>query len=128
LKFLSKILIFRLGLVEMMSFSKLFLGAEVKESTFFESCGVADLITTCYGGRNRKVSEAFAKTGKTLEVLEAEMLNGQKLQGPETARELQGVLKAKGIDGEKFPLFTAVYKCCYEGMPVANFLSALENV
>ena len=124
----TKAAIIRLGLVEMMSFSKLFLSdGEVKDSTFMESCGVADLITTCYGGRNRKVSEAFAKTGKPLAELEAEMLNGQKLQGPETARELQGVLKARGIAPTQFPLFTAVYNCCYEGAPVASFLKTLEN-
>lgn len=124
----TKAAIIRLGLVEMMSFSKLFLSdGEVKDSTFMESCGVADLITTCYGGRNRKVSEAFAKTGKPLVELEAEMLNGQKLQGPETARELQGVLKARGIPATQFPLFTAVYNCCYESAPVATFLKTLEN-
>ncbi len=67
--------------MEMMDFCKVFLSeGEVKNQTFMESCGVADLITTCYGGRNRKVSEAFAKTGKSLDELEKEMLNGQKLQ------------------------------------------------
>lgn len=124
----TKAAIIRLGLIEMMSFAKVFLSeGEVKEATFFESCGVADLITTCYGGRNRKVSEAFAKTGKPLEELEKEMLNGQKLQGPETARELQGVLKARNIAPNDFPLFTAVYKCCYEKEPVDQFLKGLEN-
>ena len=57
-------------------------------ATYFESCGVADLITTCYGGRNRKVSEAFVVRKKSIVELESDMLNGQKLQGPETAAEV----------------------------------------
>lgn len=36
----------RIGLREMRMISKL-LFSSVKDSTFFESCGVADLITTC---------------------------------------------------------------------------------
>lgn len=69
-----------------------------KLSTFFESCGVADLIVSCYGGRNRKVSDAFVKSGKTIKELENEMLNGQKLQGPYTAEEVNFMLKAKDIE------------------------------
>ncbi|XP_075407828.1 glycerol-3-phosphate dehydrogenase [NAD(+)], cytoplasmic isoform X2 [Tenrec ecaudatus] len=122
----TKAAVIRLGLMEMIAFSKLFCSGPVSSATFLESCGVADLITTCYGGRNRKVAEAFARTGKSIEQLEKEMLNGQKLQGPQTAQELHSILQHKGLV-DKFPLFTAVYKVCYEGQPVAEFIRCLQN-
>ncbi|KAG8509180.1 Glycerol-3-phosphate dehydrogenase [NAD(+)], cytoplasmic [Galemys pyrenaicus] len=122
----TKAAVIRLGLMEMIAFAKLFCSGPVSSATFMESCGVADLITTCYGGRNRKVAEAFAKTGKSIEQLEKEMLNGQKLQGPQTARELHSILQHKGLV-DKFPLFMAVYKVCYEGQPVGEFIRCLQN-
>ncbi|KAB0378505.1 hypothetical protein FD755_010083 [Muntiacus reevesi] len=122
----TKAAVIRLGLMEMIAFARIFCKGQVSTATFLESCGVADLITTCYGGRNRKVAEAFARTGKTIEELEKEMLNGQKLQGPQTSAEVYRILKQKGLL-DKFPLFTAVYQICYEGRPVQEMLSCLQS-
>ncbi|XP_053724300.1 glycerol-3-phosphate dehydrogenase [NAD(+)], cytoplasmic-like [Synchiropus splendidus] len=123
----TKAAVIRLGLMEMISFARVFCtNCPVSASTFLESCGVADLITTCYGGRNRKIGEAFAKTGKSIEQLENEMLNGQKLQGPATAAEINHILKQKNLV-ERFPLFTAVYQICFNGQPVTEFISCLQN-
>ncbi|XP_036188740.1 glycerol-3-phosphate dehydrogenase 1-like protein isoform X3 [Myotis myotis] len=122
----TKAAVIRLGLMEMIAFAKIFCKGQVSTATFLESCGVADLITTCYGGRNRRVAEAFARTGKTIEELEKEMLNGQKLQGPLTSAEVYRILKQKGLL-DKFPLFTAVYQICYEGKPVQEMLSCLQS-
>lgn len=111
----TKAAIIRIGLMEMKKFAQTFYPG-VKNDTFFESCGIADLITTCSGGRNRKVAEARVITGKSFEALEQEMLNGQKLQGTLTAKELHEVLKTKGLIKE-FPLFTTVFRICFENLP-----------
>lgn len=92
----TKSAIIRIGLKEMIRFCKLFYADGLHITTFFESCGVADLITTCYGGRNRRVSEAFVKTGKSIVELENEMLNGQKLQGYQTCDEVVKMLNVNG--------------------------------
>jgi glycerol-3-phosphate dehydrogenase (NAD+) len=108
----TKAAIIRIGLMEMRHFCKTFYSG-VKDETFFESCGVADLITTCYGGRNRRVAEAFVLTGKSFNQLETELLNGQKLQGTLTASEIHKILANKNLVKE-FPLFNAVYRIVYE--------------
>jgi len=115
----TKAAIIRIGLKEMVKFCKMFYDG-IQDDTFLESCGVADLITTCYGGRNRKCAEAFAAAGKSksLEVIEAELLGGQKLQGTLTAKEVNHILKMKGLEHE-FPFFTTVYKISYEDTPLS---------
>ena len=53
----------RIGMMEMWSFAtKYYQGVQL--STFLESCGFSDVIATCYGGRNRKVAEAFVASKK----------------------------------------------------------------
>lgn len=114
----------RIGLMEMKRFASEFFEG-VKPETFTEtSAGVADLITTCYGGRNRKCAEAFVLTGKPFPQLEAELLNGQKLQGTETAREVHEFLQARG-KVEEYPLFRSVYSIAYEGEGVHGLTSRL---
>lgn len=122
----TKAAVIRLGLMEMITFARTFSKGQVSTDTFLESCGVADLVSTCYGGRNRKVAEAFARTGKSIEELEKEMLKGQKLQGPHTSAQVYRILKQKGLL-DKFPLFTVVYQICYEGRPVTELISCLQN-
>merc|ERR1719359_1372698 len=114
----TKAAIIRIGLKEMKKFCNMFYDG-IDDDTFLESCGVADLITTCYGGRNRKCAEAFAAAGKkkSLDDIEAELLGGQKLQGTLTAKEVNHILKMKGLEHE-FPFFTTVYKISYEDTPL----------
>ncbi|CAG8449089.1 22432_t:CDS:2 [Cetraspora pellucida] len=111
----TKAAIIRSGFLEMKKFIKWFYSG-IKDETFFESCGIADVIATSYGGRNRKVAESFVITGKPFDQLEKELLQGQKLQGTLTVKEINRVLSRKGLNDE-FKLFTTIYRIAFEGLP-----------
>ncbi|XP_027902060.1 glycerol-3-phosphate dehydrogenase [NAD(+)]-like [Vigna unguiculata] len=123
----TKAAIMRIGLKEMMAFSKMCFPS-VKDSTFMESCGVADLITTCMGGRNRKVADAYARNGgkRSFDELEAEMLQGQKLQGVLTAKEVHEVLSNRGWL-HIFPLFSAVHLISIGRLPPSAIVKISEE-
>lgn len=133
----TKAALLRVGLLEMVSFCKDFFEG-VHDSTFLQSCGMADLITTCYGGRNRKCAEAFAKKRiqdlesecsekdcqMLWESLEKDLLNGQKLQGTLTAKEVYTTLSAKNML-ESYPLIQIIYKIAFQGLPVHHIVEGI---
>merc|ERR1711988_195148 len=110
----------RIGLKETAKFAKTFFKG-IKDDTFMESCGLADLVTTCFGGRNRKCAEAFARKEGTWDEIETKLLNGQKLQGTITSNDVMVVLKAKGVENE-FPLFKRIHQIAFEGAPVETIV------
>mmetsp|Transcript_6236 Transcript_6236/g.9563 ORF Transcript_6236/g.9563 Transcript_6236/m.9563 type:complete len:151 (-) Transcript_6236:182-634(-) len=115
-----------MGVEEMRRFTKVFY-PKVLRSTMWDSCGIADVITTCYGGRNRRVAEQFVKEPeKTFAQLEEEMLNGQKLQGVLTAAEVNEFLSSNA-HLDTFPLFTQVHKICQREEPPSTIITAFQN-
>ncbi|TDZ41475.1 Glycerol-3-phosphate dehydrogenase [Colletotrichum trifolii] len=105
----AKAAIMRVGLLEMVNFGKEFFGQTVHTGTFTEeSAGVADLITSCSGGRNFRCAKMAVAEGLSVEEIEKRELNGQLLQGTSTAKEVNSFLKARGLEKD-YPLFTAVH-------------------
>lgn len=123
----TKAAIMRAGMSEMRRLAKR-LYYTVQDETFFMSCGLADLIATCEGGRNQRVAKAFAEMNgeKTLGQLEEEMLKGQKLQGELTSDEVQAVLRAKGWEND-FPLFTTVNRIIHGQLPI-QFITQYQHI
>jgi glycerol-3-phosphate dehydrogenase (NAD+) len=134
----TKAALLRVGLREMAQFChKFFSGIEY--NTFTESCGMADLITTCYGGRNRQCAEAFAKKRLSFDEssmqdnnnseemwarIEKELLNGQKLQGTLTSKEVHMVLNSRNILSE-FPLMSTIYDISFNGKPIQSIVHGI---
>ena len=109
----AKAAVMRVGLLEMVKFGKMFFANSVHSRTFTEeSAGVADLITSCSGGRNYRCAKMSVEKKVSINQVEKEELNGQMLQGTSTAHEVYGFLKSKGKEDE-FPLLIAVYRECW---------------
>lgn len=101
-----------------------------RDETFFESCGVADLIATCYGGRNRLVAKEFvaaelAGAPASFAELEVKLLNGQKLQGVLTSNEVQAILFRRNWEKE-YPLFTTGKPTAQSQAPLLARTNALH--
>lgn len=134
----TKSAIMRIGLKEMQNFVSHFFPDDSKPETFFESCGIADLITTCFGGRNRKCAEAFAKRvgsvpssgdvnkKETWLEIEKELLNGQKLQGTLTCEEIVDVLREKKLEAQ-FPFITAVHSVAFHDANPKDFCTLMMS-
>ncbi|EEB05988.1 glycerol-3-phosphate dehydrogenase Gpd2 [Schizosaccharomyces japonicus yFS275] len=119
----TKSAVMRIGLMEMQNFGHVFFNCD-RLTMVEQSCGVADLITSCLGGRNHHCAVAFVQTRKPMHVLEKELLNGQKLQGAATAKEVHAFLRHHNRVHE-FPLFTAIYRIVYEGMPPEDLINVI---
>lgn len=123
----AKAAIMRIGLLEMVKFGTQFFGKTVQPRTFTEeSAGVADLITTCAGGRNHRCAKLSVQRGVSIEEVEAKELNGQKLQGTLTAVEVNQFLKSQGLEKD-FPLFTAVYEILQGRAKVEDLPGLIEG-
>jgi glycerol-3-phosphate dehydrogenase (NAD+) len=142
----TKAALMRVGLKEIATFCRFFFGAMnvINDQTFLESCGVADLITTCYSGRNRKCAEAWARQRATdpkysssplstndcealWDEVEKKLLNGQKLQGTLTAKDCYRAIHSRGLIQE-FPLHTTIYKIAFLGQPVKSIVGGIVEV
>ncbi|KAK9461073.1 NAD-dependent glycerol-3-phosphate dehydrogenase N-terminus-domain-containing protein [Lipomyces oligophaga] len=123
----AKSAIIRRGLLEMTQFGREFF-PECEAATFTEeSCGVADVITSCAGGRNHKIGVALIRTKRPIFELEADLLKGQKAQGVTTAEEVYAFLKKRNRLAA-YPLFSAVNDIVFSGLSPYSLPEILENI
>jgi len=132
----TKASLLRVGLHEMKQFCRTFFHG-VEDSTFTESCGVADLITTCYGGRNRLCAEEFAKRKHLMGAIdsdschalwnqiEEELLKGQKLQGTHTTLDAYAAIENENALRD-FPLLKTIYGIAFDSQPVKTIVDGIR--
>ncbi|GMM57259.1 glycerol-3-phosphate dehydrogenase (NAD(+)) [Maudiozyma humilis] len=117
----------RVGLGEIIKFGQMFFPESRVETYYQESAGVADLITTCAGGRNVKVAKLMAESGLSALEAEKKLLNGQSAQGIITCKEVHEWLETCNSISE-FPLFEAVYQIIYNNLPMENIPDMIDEL
>lgn len=122
----AKAAVMRRGLIEMSQFAADYFPSFRPETISTTSAGVADLITSCAGGRNLKVGREFARSGKSIKQIEADLLNGQSAQGLVTAEEVYELL-TKQNRLEEFPLMVTIYDIINNGLPISELPNRIRE-
>ncbi|SPQ18517.1 3dab204d-eed8-4984-a6dd-e1d3914b782a [Thermothielavioides terrestris] len=103
----AKTAVMRRGMLETIRFAQEFFPESIQEMTFWESAGWSDMIVSCTSARNWRYSKMAVERGVSLQEIERTELNGQKLQGISTTKEVMSFLRARGRE-DHYPLFKAV--------------------
>lgn len=104
----AKTAVMRRGMLEIIAFAREFFPETIQEKTLWEeSAGWGDMIVSCTAARNWRYSKMAVERGVSVQEIERTELNGQKLQGISTSREVSSFLRAKGVESH-YPLFMAV--------------------
>jgi len=104
-------------------FAKMHSAVQLTKRIFSSQC---IQLVMCDNKAFGKCSEAFARTGKPIEEIEKELLNGQKLQGPETAREVYTMLVKQDLL-DSYPMFASIHQIFEGAKDVKQFIDCLRS-
>lgn len=123
----TKAAIIRRGLKETMKFAKTF-GENVSDDTFFESAGIADLMTTCFSGRGQRLAAAFVKEGGDCSwpELEKKVLGGHQIPDWHNVQMVYKFLVAKNATKD-FTFFATVYEIGFTKASPAQIVEVLKS-
>jgi len=123
----TKAAIIRRGLKETMKFAKTF-GENVSDDTFFESAGIADLMTTCFSGRGQRLAAAFVREGGDCSwpELEKKVLGGHQIPDWHNVQMVYKFLVAKNATKD-FSFFATVYEIGFTKASPAQIVEVLKS-
>ena len=123
----TKAAIIRRGFKETIKFAKTF-GENVNQDTFFESAGIAYLMTTCFSGRGQRLAAAFVKNNGEVPwgELEKQVLGGHQIPDWHNVQMVYKFLDAKQ-SRHLFPFFTTVYEIGFAKASPAQIVEVLKR-